>query len=407
MNRRQFLASAAGSAAAIGWVPAVPQVLLRACENARGKHDGNVLVVLQLSGGNDGLNTVVPFGDDAYYRNRYSLGIGKNAVRKIDDHLGFHTEMSGFAELLEAGRLNVVQGVGYPNPNRSHFESMDLWHTAHRQREQVPEGWLGSYFEASRSADRVDVPGIHFGAENQPLALASHRMQVPSIRSLESFRFEFAQNAELKRSVNTIVEAAPADENDLLSFLQASCKSALRTSHRVEEILGEYKSAVRYPDFPIGQKLQTVAQLIGAGMQTSVYYVALDGFDTHANQPAAHGGLLNQLSSSVAAFVQDLEAQGNLNRVTLFSFSEFGRRVKQNASDGTDHGAAAPVFLVGGQVKGGLTGDHPSLTDLDDGDLKHNIDYRQVYATLLDKWLAVDSKKILGEEFVNLELFTR
>lgn len=405
MNRRQFLSSAAGSAAAIGLVPVIPQVLLRACESTLGKENNNVLVVVQLTGGNDGLNTIVPFGDDAYYRNRYSLGIGKNAVRKIDNHVGFHSEMKGFADLLEAGRLNVVQGVGYPNPNRSHFEAMDLWHTAHRKREQIPVGWLGSCFEASQSTENVDVPGIHFGSENQPLALASHSVQIPSIRSLESFRFEFAKNAALKNSVNKIVEADAKEENDLLSFLQASTKSALRTSHRVEQVLGEYKSAVSYPEFPLGKKLQTVAQLIGAGMQTSVYYVTLDGFDTHANQPAAHGSLLNQLSSSVNAFVQDLEAQGNLDRVTLFSFSEFGRRVKQNASDGTDHGAAAPVFLAGGKVKAGLTGDHPSLTDLDDGDLKFKIDYRQIYATLLDKWLGVESSRILGQEYKNLELF--
>jgi uncharacterized protein (DUF1501 family) len=403
-NRRQFLNVAAGSTAALGFTHCIPNIFLRAAERIDSKRTDNILVVVQLTGGNDGLNTVIPFTDDEYYKNRYSLGIGKNAVRKINDSLGFHSQMQGFAKLMDDGLLSVIQGVGYPQPNRSHFESMDLWHTAHNKHSRIPEGWLGKYFETIDQAG--DVPGIHFGSEDQPLALAAPNVRVPSIRSLESFQLEFMRSADHRQAVRQLAERS-ASGDSLIDFLQTSTQSAIQTSQQIEKIVStnKGKSSVNYPELPLGRKLQTIAQLIAGDLPSRVYYVSLDGFDTHANQPEAHGGLLGQLSNSIAAFTNDLQEQGNLDRVSVMVFSEFGRRVKQNASQGTDHGAAAPMFLVGGKVKAEVIGRHPSLTDLDDGDLKFHTDYRQVYATILEKWLGVDSEAILQQRFDTLNLY--
>ena len=362
-------------------------------------------MVVQLTGGNDGLNTVIPYMDDDYYKNRYSLGIGKGAVRKINDELGFHPQMDGFSSLLEDDLLSVIQGVGYPNPNRSHFESMDLWHTAHIERTRVATGWLGRYFE-SLAVD-ADSPGIHFGPEDQPLALAAPNVRVPSIRSLDGFQLKALRSQSTRRAINSLADRNPTD-NSLVEFLQSSTQSALHTSQQIAKIVESQKNktGVKYPALPLGQKLKTVAQLIASDLPTRVYYVSLDGFDTHANQADAHSGLLGQLSDSVAAFVEDLREQKNLDRVTTMIFSEFGRRVKQNASHGTDHGAAAPLFLVGNQLNSGVVGNHPSLTDLDDGDLKFHTDYRRIYATILENWLSIkSSESILQKKFETLDLF--
>lgn len=401
-TRRQFVNFTAGSAAGIGFFQAVPQVF--ADTASRIPSQEKILVVVQLSGGNDGLNTVVPFGDELYYKNRFTLAIGKNATRKIDKQLGFHPALEGFSKLLESGRLGIVQGVGYPNPNRSHFESMDLWHTAHQTESRIPQGWLGRFL-SSTTPDSSDVPAIHFGEEKQPLALASESMAFPSIRSLERFRLNAADNPELKKLIESNVRHSRKGANELLSFVQTTADSALKAGDRVEQILKRKKSNAQYPGSNLARKLKTVAKMIDAEMPTTVYYVTHDGFDTHANQADAHAGLLTQLGDAVNAFVEDLAQQGNDKRVLVMSFSEFGRRVRQNASQGTDHGTAGPMFLAGGAVKPGLIGKHPRLDDLEQGDLKFHTDYRQVYATILEKWFGVKSPKLLDGEFKPLPLF--
>ncbi len=400
-TRRQFLSTAAG-ASLISLSPAVPDFLLRAAAAETSAKGEKILVVVQLTGGNDGLNTVIPYGDDEYYKNRSTLAVGRTQVHKIDDYVGFHPAMNGFSELVEAGQLAVVQGVGYPNPNRSHFESMDFWHTAGRNKGSRPTGWLGRYLDASAADAGRDVAALHLGGEDQPLALAAESVHAPSIRSFERFRLQKLDAEQIRRAIADT--KSEESDDDLLSFVRTSAISALNASRRVEEGMKQYKTDEKYPGSDLAQKLKTVAQLIDAGLSTRVYYVSLAGFDTHAQQAAAHASLLGELSGAVTSFIRDLVAHGHGERVLLMSFSEFGRRVAENASRGTDHGAAAPMFLAGGGIKPGLIGKHPSLTDLEIGDLKHHTDFRQVYAAILDNWIGCDSQTILGAGFEPVEI---
>ena len=412
-SRRTFLKSSAGSAALAALASGVPQVLLNAGARAADSGGETVLVVIQLSGGNDGLNTVIPYGDDAYRRGRPSLGMGGDRVRKIDDYVGFHPAMEGFSKLLEAGRLGVVQGVGYPNPDRSHFSSMDIWHTArpglHSGRGEGDgpghrvTGWIGRCLDvhapAARDGTAGDTPALHLGTGRLPLALVGHELRVSSVAALEGFKLDDGGDPRLRDAMGRAAAAPRDGGDDLVAFLQRGTLSAMDSSRRVQESLGRYTTDVKYPETGLAVRLRTVAQLIDAGLGTRIYYLDLDGFDTHANQAAAHAALLAELSGAVSAFVDDLHQHGHGKRVLTMSFSEFGRRVKENASQGTDHGAAAPLFLAGGRVKAGLIGDHPSLTDLDDGDLKHTTDFRSVYAAVLDQWLGVPSEPVLGGTF--------
>ncbi len=400
-NRREFLTIAAGSSL-ISLAPTIPQILANAALAGEESKEDRVLIVIQLSGGNDGLNTVVPFANDEYYKNRFTLAIGKNQVRKINDDLGFHPAMEGYSKLLESNRLAIVQGVGYPNPNRSHFESMDLWHTAHQTSDRQQYGWLGRYLDGSAGKDGRDVAAIHFGKEKQPLALSSEITPVPSIQSMDRFKLELGDRRELRNTIQKATGIKRSSDNELLSFVQQSATSAIVTAERVEEAQKNYKSEVRYPPTSLAHKLRTIAQLIDAGLSTKIYYVTLNGFDTHSNQGQAHFGLLRELTGATLAFLDDVSNHGHADRVLAMTFSEFGRRVKENASQGTDHGAAAPLFLAGNNVKPGLIGKHPSLTDLEDGDVKFHTDYRRVYATLLEQWLGCKAESVLGRQFNSL-----
>ncbi|PHS03440.1 MAG: hypothetical protein COA78_17825 [Blastopirellula sp.] len=401
-TRRQFLSTALGSSAVISLSSSAPRFLLEAAERESQNKGESILVVLQLSGGNDGLNTVIPYADDAYHKNRPKLRIAPDDVLNINDSTGFHPAMQGFSDLLEAGKLSIVQGVGYANPNRSHFESMDIWHTCRHKDETRSDGWLGRFLDGS-AIKGGDVPAIHLGAEKQPLALAAQSVRTPSIHSLERFRLRAGDNKQLGKDIQTITAADRIGKNDLLGFVQTSTTSALSASRRVEQAAAGYKTEINYPDSGLAQKLKTVAQLIDAGLQTRIYYVTLGGFDTHSQQTDAHRALMGEMSGAVSAFVQDIAAHDHGKRVLLMAFSEFGRRVKENASEGTDHGAAAPMFLAGEAVKPGLVGDQPSLTDLSDGDLKFHTDFRQVYATILDQWLHWNSRPILGKQYQSVD----
>jgi uncharacterized protein (DUF1501 family) len=302
------------------------------------------------------------------------------------------------AELLEAGRLAIVQGVGYPQPNRSHFESMDIWHTCRRKQEPRSEGWLGRWLAHSDRRDAADVPAVHVGPEKQPLALSAREIRVPSIRSLEEFQLTGGDEARVSARLTELTRVAREDSDELLGFVQSSTQLALDVSDRVRQARRD-RTPRSYPEGAFAAKLRTVAQLIDAGLGSRIYYVELDGFDTHSQQPGAHAALLGQWSAAMTAFLRDVAARDQAERVLVMSFSEFGRRVAENASEGTDHGAAAPVFLAGARVKPGLCGDHPSLTDLDDGDLKHAIDFRQVYAAVIERWLGTPGAPILGGSF--------
>jgi uncharacterized protein (DUF1501 family) len=376
-----------------------PRFWLEAAAAEPGTPGETILVVLQLSGGNDGLNTVVPVTDPDYRRARPSLAIDAGRALSVAEGIGFHPAMRGMADLLEENMLSVVQGVGYPNPNRSHFESMDIWHTCKRKTDRRVDGWLGRYLDASQEQHGSDVPALHLGRDKQPFALATRQVRVPSVRSLDEFRLSFANQEELVRSIDELSQLNRPKSDDLLGFVHTSTATALSASRRVADVSQEKEPPVTYPTSALSKDLQTVAQLIDAGLSTRVYYVALDGFDTHARQADAHSSLLRTWSDAVTTFVRDLNQRGHADRVLVVAFSEFGRRVQENASRGTDHGTAAPMFLAGKSVKSGLIGDHPSLTDLDQGDLKFHTDFRSVYASVLEKWLGWPSESIVGAKF--------
>lgn len=400
-TRRDFLRKISlGSSAVVSIGATAPQFLLQAAAADSKPSDETILVIVQLSGGNDGLNTVVPFKESAYRKARPTLAVSTDDALKIDGSHGFHPEARGLAELLESNRLAIVQGVGYANPNRSHFESMDIWHTCRRKTAVRNDGWLGRFLDHTQTESGQDIPAIHLGHEKQPLALSSEKIRVPSVTSLDRFRLQKG-NEQLRKTVTQIGNTAPSG-NGLLGFVESSTGSALSASQQIEAASGGYKTDISYPDSGLAQKLKTVAQLIDSGLKTRIYYVTLDGFDTHSRQAPAHEALLRELSGALNAFVQDLDEHGHGDRVLTMSFSEFGRRLQENASEGTDHGAAAPVFLAGNQVKAGLIGKHPSVDDLQDGDVKFHTDFRQVYATVLDQWLRIESATILGARFTSI-----
>lgn len=401
-TRRHFLSAAVG-ASVVSLAAPIPRFLLQAAASESNASGETVLVVIQLSGGNDGLNTVIPYADEAYRRARPQLAIPADQVLKIDDTVGLHPSLRSFADLLEAGRLAVVQGVGYPDPNRSHFESMDIWHTCRRKQEPRPDGWIGRYLDAAHKVAGRDAPALHVGDRQLPFALMARDVRVPSVRSLDRFRLQ--GDDALRSAVSELAAAERASGNELLSFVQSSASAALAASRRVEQAAGEYRELAEYPPSRLAQQLRLTAQLIDAGLSTRIYYLEIDGFDTHANQAAAHAALLDQVGRGLAAFIEDVSRHGHGARVAALCFSEFGRRVQENASRGTDHGAAGPMFIAGERVKAGLIGPHPSLADLDQGDLKHHTDFRQVYAAALEQWLGWESQGVLGGQFRKIDIF--
>ena len=413
-SRRAFLKGSASSAALVALANSVPQFLLNASARAAQTRGETILVVVQLSGGNDGLNTVVPYADDVYRKNRKLLGIPAAQVHKIDDYVGLHPAMGGFSKLLEEGRLGIVQGAGYPVPDRSHFSSMDIWQTARRDvtarggaaATHRATGWIGRYLDSTARPGR-DVPAMHLpsGAGRLPLALSGDAALAASVQSLDEFKLNDGDDEQLRLAIRQGI-AAPRDGggDDLVSFLHLSTQSAIESSRQVQDAVRRYQTGVKYPDSNLARRLKTVAQLIDAGLKTRVYYLDLDGFDTHSNQAAAHAGLLGQLSEAVTAFVHDLKEHAHDQRVMLMTFSEFGRRVHENASSGTDHGTAAPMFIAGGRVKPGLLTKHPNMSDLEEGDLRFTTDFRSVYAGVLENWLGVSSEPVLGAKFTPLSL---
>lgn len=379
--------------------------------------DGKILVIVQLSGGNDGLNMVIPYADDAYHRVRPSLAHKADTVLKIDNYMGLHPNLAPLKSLFDDGRMAVIQGVGYPNPNRSHFRSMDIWQSAAPENEHPTNGWLGRYFDNSCTGTDPHI-GISIG-ETMPLAMQGQRITPLSFDRPETYRYRGADTnpyLELNRpndvpasqpatpAVNTRKPPEPTTSASELEFLCRTAMDAQLSSDQILRAAGRHQTRAKYPGGEFGNSLRTVAALIAGELPTRVYYVSLGGFDTHAGERGRHDQLMTQLGQGLAAFCEDLREQGNEDRVMVMTFSEFGRRVEQNASGGTDHGAAAPMFIVGGGVRAGVVGRHPSLTDLDRGDLKHNVDFRRVYATLLQNWLQSPSKPILGQQYKLLDL---
>ena len=411
-SRRDFLRAGLGSSTLLACGLSVPTFLARtanalAASSARG---GRVLVVLQLDGGNDGLNTVVPYGDDNYRKHRPHLQVPKNQVLRIDDRMGLHPALTGLEQLLQKEQLAIVQSVGYPNPNRSHFESMAIWHAGRLRPDANRPGWLARALDEGLSRPSGDTPALHVSDELLPHALYGGQHQVPSLLDLGRFRRrlgmpEGAGATEQRTALDQVAALDRGSPGSLLQFVQRSSVLSYTSSDRLEHALRGQAATARYPDNNgLGQRLRLVAQLIQAGLGTSIYYTQLGGFDTHANQQGTHFGLLREMGDALQAFLDDLSASGDARRVLVLVFSEFGRRLTENASGGTDHGTAAPVLLLGGGVRPGLHGPCPNLADLADGDPKHAIDFRRVYAALLQAWLGVPADKVLGEKFDPLEV---
>lgn len=427
-TRREFLRSGLVLASAAATVPTFINSSALAMSRAMGGlsslpgvPDEHILVVVQLSGGNDGLNTVIPYGMSDYYKARPNIGVAEKDALKLSgaDGIGLHPQLAPLHDLYNNGLLAVLQGVGYPNPNRSHFKSMDIWQTA--DLGATGDGWLGRYFDAEccgygkgesgtpegeKKLEGAGPPGIAVG-RTAPLAMEGRKIKPVAFESAELFKWSGADIHKTLRAPyealnnRTQGEGPAARKGSNAEFLLRTALDAQVSSDLIRKAVAK-KPQTAFPGSDIGRQLGMVASMIRAGLKTRVYYVTHGSFDTHSAQGGAqgrHGQLLNQFAAAVKAFYTELKAQGNDGRVMTMSFSEFGRRVAQNRSQGTDHGTAAPMFIAGPMVKQGVIGEHPSLRDLDDGDLKHSLDFRGVYAGVLEGWLKADSKAILEGTF--------
>ena len=402
ISRRQFLAASPTLAFTAG-APGLWQKVAQAAPNADqpGAAD-SILLVIELTGGNDGLNTVIPFRDPLYAASRPQLKQSPNKVLKINDELALHPALTGLAKLHERSELAIVQGVGYPHPNRSHFVSMDVWYTASMDSEE-PYGWLG------RGVEKMG-PGAHGLAVggSGSRALKGPAGRAASLRSLADYGLKVAagRNSEARRRViEDFAAGDAAGSGSLVDQMKQAARETYQSVARLHQAAARYKTPVNYPGTGLAGRLKFVAQFIAAGVPERVYYTSMSGFDTHSAQEKSHADLLAELGGAVAAFHEDMAHQGQSKRVLTVTFSEFGRRVKENASQGTDHGAASHMFVVGEPVAAGPIGPHPSLADLDDGDLKFHTDFRSVYAALLDGWLKVKSDEVLGASYAPVALF--
>lgn len=398
MTTRRDVLKALGGSTLLALSPTVPGFLARTARAASPSKDGRVLVVVQLDGGNDGINTVVPFADEGYAKHRKALRIATKDLLKVDGLVGLHPAMRGSAKLLETGRLAIVPGVGYPNPNRSHFESMAIWQSARLDAEERDgPGWLGRGLDEGPTTAGGPGSSLFVGAGSVPVALRGRRSIASSLDRFEDLTLD--PSAKASRGI----AAGPAGD-DLAAFVRRSTLDAYASSDRLAALAQGRDGGPAYPPSGLGTRLRTVARLLKGGHPARIFYTTQSGYDTHAGQSSSHYSLLDELSDALLAFLDDLKASGLDDRVVLLTFSEFGRRVAENGSAGTDHGTAGPVLLAGPNVKAGLHGSYPSLTDLDSGDLKMTVDFRRVYATILDGWLGLPGASALGGPFEPLGL---
>jgi uncharacterized protein (DUF1501 family) len=405
-SRREFLQTST----LVALSPTVPAILAHTARAARPERDARVLVVIQLDGGNDGVNTVVPFADQGYAKHRRRLRLPKDRLLKIDKDLGLHPAMGDAARLLESGRLAIVQGVGYPNPNRSHFMSMAIWHTANLKLSSRGEaldapgkaalGWIGQALDSDRKPADGAAGAVFVGSGSLPTALRSRRSVASAITRPED------SILALKGISGPATETSNTGD-DLAAFVRRSTLDAYATSERMGAVLRAEDKGVSYPATGLAGRLRIIARLIKGGGGTRFYYTSQgnNDYDTHYAQMGRHADLLGELSGALKAFLDDLAAARLGERVAVLCFSEFGRRVAENGSQGTDHGTAGPVFLAGPRIKPGMVGATPRLLDLHDGDLKMTVDFRQLYATVLQEWLGLSARMVLGGTFDLLPLF--
>ena len=408
-TRRQFLEAAVGGPLLLSLAPLVPLFLSRSAARAATQPvpDDRVLVVIQLTGGNDGLNTVVPFEDEAYARRRPTLRLKASEVRKISPQLGLHPRMAGFERLYKEGRLGILQGVGCPGMSRDHETALLAWQTATLEPRAGGTGWMGLATDHLWQESRPAAPGVFVGGIQRPFGINAASAVVPGLRDTRDAAADGSiLTGGLALPPGTGPDSTPLPSSALLQHVRASLAMAQAHSRRLDDV-ERAGTAAHYPACGLGNDLKTVARLIRAETGIRIFHVELGGggiggFDNHANQLGNHCALLEQLSASVAAFAADLAGDRLLGRVLLLTFSEFGRTVAENGRRGTDHGAAGPMFLVGGPVRAGIHGPHPSLTDLEGDALKPGTDFRSVYATVLEDWLGLPGAAILGGRFERL-----
>lgn len=394
MDRRNFIKR---TSLASGGLFFVPQFVKAFEQQAQQLFGNKKIVIVQLKGGNDGLNTVVPFRNDIYYQKRNNIAITKNNVLKLNDEVGLHKNLAPLQKLYDKGYLSIINNVGYPNPNRSHFRSTDIWQTASNSNEYLQSGWIGRFLDVTNSkpykAIEVDesLSLMLKGELQNGLAVTNPKLLYQSLKQpfftdvLNNYNDTHLSEHNLGYLYNTMIDA----------------KSSAKYIH---EKSNASASKAAYPKNVFGKQLKTISEFINSGLETQVYYAALSGFDTHANQANRQARLLELYANSMEVFVNDLEKNNNLDDVLIITFSEFGRRVQQNAANGTDHGTANNVFIIGKHLKKqGLYNGLPDLQNLDaNGDLNYEIDFREIYATLLDKWLLVDDTQILNKQFSKL-----
>jgi len=393
MRRRSFVKFSALASASI----LVPDFL-----KAFGNHyrelpgNGRTLVVIQLSGGNDGLNCVVPYRNDLYYKARPTLGLKREELHVLNDETGLHENLESLADLFHDGKLGILHGVGYPNPNRSHFRSTDIWQAACGENENATSGWIGRYLDAQCEGS---CPRPHAAVEiddTLSLALKGNKMKGLAFRNPQTLQ-QFFQNPVLR---NTAESYRHSHGNPAAEYLNKTLAETYESAGYIYDHSKIFRSKRLYPQHEFGQHLKTIAELIASGSETRVYYISLSGFDTHAFQLGQQSRILKVYSEAMKSFCADLADANRFHETVILTFSEFGRRVEQNASKGTDHGAANNVFIAGGNLaRSGLLNPLPDLGKLDQGDLVHSVDFRQVYATLLVKWLQADASEILNGNY--------
>lgn len=390
-KRKEFIQIGSLAAASL----MVPK-FLKAFEGRSMVLPGNkVIVILQLSGGNDGLNTVIPFRNDLYYKARPKLGIAKDKALSVTDEAGLHPALTGFKELYDDGSLAILNNVGYPNPDRSHFRSMDIWHTASQSHEYWTNGWVGRYLDAQCNGCDKPTQAIEL---DDVLSLALKGEDIKGIAVKDPRRLYGTANEKFFRDVMRSHKDEAGEQP--VDYLYKTMAETLSSADYIFQQSRMHPTNAEYPKTELGNSLKTIASLIYSEINTKVYYVSLGSFDTHINQDAQQQRLFTEMNDAVKAFVKDLKQQHRFEDVMLFTFSEFGRRVNQNASNGTDHGTANNMFLVSGGLKQkGVLNPLPDLSDLNEGDLKYNVDFKNVYATILKKWLNADDKAILSKQY--------
>ncbi|HEV2137888.1 MAG TPA: DUF1501 domain-containing protein [Nitrososphaerales archaeon] len=414
IDRRTFLKQLAVEAGAVpsltpfSYGPAVMEAV-PGSQSVLSNANNRTLLVVQLGGGNDGINTVVPYSQQAYYQARPTLALQPNELLQIDGNVGLHPSMGGLMTLLKSHNAAILQGVGYANPNRSHFESTVIWESGSTDN-SLAGGWLGRYLDAAKRTD-PRVTAVNMGGF-VPLTLTGWTSRGLSMDSLDRFRVFPTPTAETEtldedtiKLMNEVACTACQEYSSLIGAMMQAGLDATAASDTIAKAASNYKTNAKYPQDDFGNRMKLAAEIAGSNLNPKIVYVELGGFDTHTNQKGQQADLLKTLSDGIAAFYQDMSDKGRANDTLIMTFSEFGRRVQENGNRGTDHGTAEPLFAVGGKVSSNLYGTTPSLTDLDQGDIKYGIDFREFYASVLDDWLGVDSSVILGQKYNKLSVF--